>query len=130
MEIGKIRRVVPSYSFYSVFTWLPYEWVVVFDEFNDFKCNLVPVGKIKVNKIFPAIQENFIFEISIKAEKNRGFVAEFSTSSQLFNLDLWYADLRASMHVTNRCDWMNNMKSPPISIIIVATKAALSMEYI
>lgn len=41
---------------------------------------------------------------------------------------LWYVDSGASMHMTNRCDWMYDVTSPPIPTITVASKTPLPVE--
>ncbi|XP_072936030.1 uncharacterized protein [Epargyreus clarus] len=64
----------------------------------------------------------------IKAEDNKSFIAAFSASSQTMNPDLWYVDSGASMHMTNRCDWMYDVTSPPIPTITVASKTPLPVE--
>lgn len=61
-------------------------------------------------------------------EENKGFVAAFSASPQTMNPDLWYVDSGASMHMTNRCDWMYDVTSPPIPTITVASKTPLPVE--
>lgn len=65
---------------------------------------------------------------SEKVEENKSFVAAFSASSQTMNPDLWYVDSGASMHMTNRCDWMYDVTSPPIPTITVASKTPLPVE--
>lgn len=63
-----------------------------------------------------------------KADVNKGFIAAFSASSQTMHPDLWYVDSGASMHMTNRCNWMYDIASPSISTITVASKTPLSVE--
>lgn len=63
-----------------------------------------------------------------KSEENKSFIAAFSVSSQSMNPDLWYVDSGASMHMTNRCDWMYDVTSPPIPTISVASKTPLPVE--
>lgn len=63
-----------------------------------------------------------------KAEENKSFVAAFSACSQTMNPDLWYVDSGASMHMTNRRDWMYDVTSPPVPTITVASKTALSVD--
>lgn len=61
-------------------------------------------------------------------EERKGFVAAFSASPQTMNPDLWYVDSGASMHMTNRHDWMYDVTSPPIPTITVASKTLLPVE--
>lgn len=60
--------------------------------------------------------------------RDKSFVAAFSASSQKMNPDLWYVDSGASMHMTNRSDWMYDVTSPPIPAITVASKTPLPVE--
>lgn len=41
-----------------------------------------------------------------KLDTNKGFVAAFSAASQTINPALWFVDSGASMHMTNRSNWM------------------------
>ncbi|GBP39934.1 Retrovirus-related Pol polyprotein from transposon TNT 1-94 [Eumeta japonica] len=59
-------------------------------------------------------------------EENKGFVAAFSASPQTINL--WCVDSGASMHMTNRQDWIYDVTSPPIPTITVASKTPLSVK--
>ncbi|GBP81772.1 hypothetical protein EVAR_90999_1 [Eumeta japonica] len=59
---------------------------------------------------------------------NKDFVAAFSASPQTMNPDLCYVDSGASMHMTNRRDWMYDVTSPPIPTITVANKTPLPVE--
>ncbi|CAK1591321.1 unnamed protein product [Parnassius mnemosyne] len=63
-----------------------------------------------------------------KVEENKSFVAAFSACSQTMNPDLWYVDSGASMHMTNRSDWMYDVTSPPIPTITVASRTPLPVE--
>lgn len=65
---------------------------------------------------------------SEKKEESKSFVAAFSATSQTMNQDQWYVDSGASMHMTNRCDWMYDVTSPPITTITVASKSPLPVE--
>ncbi|GBP13647.1 Retrovirus-related Pol polyprotein from transposon TNT 1-94 [Eumeta japonica] len=49
-------------------------------------------------------------------------------STKTINPDLWYVDSGASMHMTNRQDWMYDATSPPIPTITVANKTPLPVE--
>jgi hypothetical protein len=65
---------------------------------------------------------------NIMNEDKQSFIAAFSVSSQIMNPDLWYMDSGASMHMTNRSDWMYDVTSPPIPTITVANKTSLPVE--
>lgn len=70
-------------------------------------------------------QKMKIFEVS-KFEKNKSFIAVFSPT---INPDLWYLDSGATMHVSNKSDWMYDITSSPLSTITVASNPPLPVDY-
>lgn len=63
-----------------------------------------------------------------KSEEDKTFVAGFTASSQLMDPDVWYVDSGASMHMTNRNDWMYDVRSPAIATITGASKTPLPVK--
>ncbi|KAL0893362.1 hypothetical protein ABMA27_014949 [Loxostege sticticalis] len=62
------------------------------------------------------------------SEKNKkGFIAPFS-AMQLQDAYSWYVDSGASMHLTMHRDWLENLKTPPITNIRIADNKLLKVE--
>lgn len=90
-----------------------------------YKCN--KHGHIAKNCYSNVNKKNL--ESKIKEEsKEKGFIAAFSASSQFTHPDLWYVDSGASMHMTNNCQSMYDVTSPPIPSITVASKTPLPVK--